>query len=275
MDAGVGSNPLLTWMSILAGRKVLERGVSRRIGNGLSTRVFQDNWIPNFSLNEVLNNCVKFCPNLLVFTLISSNGVWNHEAISVFFPPNVANSILSIPLARSPGDDSCFWTLTPSGHYSVKTGAEDETIEHTFLLCNQLRDLWRVLPVPFVNEFDEDIRNEIRLGATLSRGETLKDSILEFWAEVRNLHEGVDRSSSALSPPQVVLFETSKGGSLVLLRRGPSCASVELLEAAAVLVGVEFARDLGCLHLDVEGDGQGVFNLMNGQDSLLVFLKKF
>ncbi|KAF7820264.1 ankyrin repeat-containing protein NPR4-like isoform X1 [Senna tora] len=47
------------------------------------------------------------------------------------------------------------------------------------------------------------------------------------------------------------------------------CATVEHLEAAAVLAGVEFGRDLAFRSGGLEGDAQRVFQLLNGQTSLL------
>jgi hypothetical protein len=35
-----------TWRSILAGREVLERGLIKRIGDGSSTNIWRDRWIP-------------------------------------------------------------------------------------------------------------------------------------------------------------------------------------------------------------------------------------
>lgn len=35
-----------TWRAILAGKEVLVRGLIRRIGNGASTNIWTDRWIP-------------------------------------------------------------------------------------------------------------------------------------------------------------------------------------------------------------------------------------
>ncbi|XP_074315698.1 putative mitochondrial protein AtMg00310 [Silene latifolia] len=42
MKAELGSNPSYTWRGILEAREVLMKGLRRRIGNGLSTKVWQD-----------------------------------------------------------------------------------------------------------------------------------------------------------------------------------------------------------------------------------------
>ncbi|KAF7810079.1 ribonuclease H [Senna tora] len=335
--------------------------------------VFIDNWIPNFAPSEILNRCIRYCPNLLVFTLISNSGEWNHEAISVFFPPNVANSILSIPLARSPKDDSWFWSLTPNGFYSVKSGYKEirkekiaqlqdsfflqfsgvwkriwkvqlpakikfflwrlcreilpvctnlvsrgvdvdprcpvcsggaeETIGHAILFCDQLQSLWNSIPVPFIGELDEEIRFVEWFNCALTQW---NDSELCLFAiaaykiwnrrnELRlvgNLHVRVDQSFAGTDPlPSWVppsfsrlkvnvdackRSEVASGlgcvvrnfqGRVVgaLVRRSMPCALVELLEASAVLEGLRFARDLGCLDIDLEGDAQAVVVALNSQ----------
>ncbi|KAF7831575.1 retrotransposon protein, putative, unclassified [Senna tora] len=129
LEADLSYNPSLTWRSILAGRKVLEKGLTCRIGDGQTTMAFRDNWIPNFSPTEVLNSCIRHCPNLLVYTLMSSQGVWNREAICVFFPPAIANSILvgnlQVPVNRSPlvQDPLPRWSPPPFGCFRVNVDA--------------------------------------------------------------------------------------------------------------------------------------------------------
>ncbi|KAF7832946.1 putative ribonuclease H-like domain, reverse transcriptase zinc-binding domain-containing protein [Senna tora] len=337
LKAKLGYNPSLTWRSIIAGRQALELGISRRIGDGQTSLVFKDNWIPNVKPPEVVSNlCV--------------------------FPPNIANNILSIPLPKTPKDDSWFWSLTPNGHYSVKSGyrelrrgkignihdtnfhqfsevwkklwklqipakikfflwrvckgilpvcsnlakrgmdvapccpvcsSEEESICHATLFCSQIRALWSSLPLSFVGEYDEDLnfiewfnmaltqwdvkdlclfaiaaykvwdrRNEIRLGSNPPPLSLLKDSILSLWGKVDGLHEGVLRQ-------QRFPGRDSSWVLGALAKRAQPCASMELLEAEAVLAGVEFVRDLRCLDLEVEGDAQRVFPLLNGQPSPL------
>jgi hypothetical protein len=46
MTVGKKNNPSHTWRAILAGRKVLELGLIKRIGDGTSTNIWNDKWIP-------------------------------------------------------------------------------------------------------------------------------------------------------------------------------------------------------------------------------------
>ncbi|KAF7841535.1 uncharacterized protein G2W53_003833 [Senna tora] len=52
-------------------------------------------------------------------------------------------------------------------------------------------------------------------------------------------------------------------------KRGQPCASVEQLEASAVLLGLEFARGFGCEAVLLEWDACGVINQLNGQTEFI------
>lgn len=70
------SAPSQIWRSILDGRDVLTEGLIRRIGNGLSTSIWNHNWLPRPSnmrpiVSRVLN------PPLMVSELILPSAEWN------------------------------------------------------------------------------------------------------------------------------------------------------------------------------------------------------
>ena len=46
LDSELGSHPSQVWRAIIEGKDVLKQGLIRRIGNGQSTRISADNWIP-------------------------------------------------------------------------------------------------------------------------------------------------------------------------------------------------------------------------------------
>jgi hypothetical protein len=46
MSAGKKKNASPTWRAILAGRKVLEVGLIKRIGDGTTTHAWDDRWLP-------------------------------------------------------------------------------------------------------------------------------------------------------------------------------------------------------------------------------------
>jgi hypothetical protein len=108
-----------TWQAILAGRDVLQKGLIRRIGDGISRRIWQDLWIPNhFSgrpITTVDNPQVQ-----LVADLLTPSGDWNAELIKQCFIDVDAQAILSTP-ARGVGSDGWAWELERHGLYSVRS----------------------------------------------------------------------------------------------------------------------------------------------------------
>lgn len=57
-QAGVGVQPSYVWRSILFGRELLEKGLIKSIGNGISIKVWLDNWI----LDEILVDLIRNRP---------------------------------------------------------------------------------------------------------------------------------------------------------------------------------------------------------------------
>lgn len=51
LEAELGSHPSQIWRAILDGRDILAQGIIRRIGDGETTNVWSQNWIPRDSLN--------------------------------------------------------------------------------------------------------------------------------------------------------------------------------------------------------------------------------
>ncbi|KAF7827258.1 uncharacterized protein G2W53_018422 [Senna tora] len=96
--------------------------VARRIGNGEGTVVMKDNWIPGFNANQIRDECHSISDQLRVCSLLNEFAQWNREQISNLFPAHISKCILGIPLSRTPVQDSWYWTQTPNGSYSVKTG---------------------------------------------------------------------------------------------------------------------------------------------------------
>ncbi|MED6111095.1 hypothetical protein PIB30_117917 [Stylosanthes scabra] len=48
VELGHKSQPILGWRSILEGRKVLEKGLLWKLGNGLSVRIKKDSWVKDY-----------------------------------------------------------------------------------------------------------------------------------------------------------------------------------------------------------------------------------
>jgi hypothetical protein len=91
-----------TWRAILAGRDVLKKGLLKRIGNGSSTSIWHDRWIPNHFEGSPL--IVSDVPHVfMVSDLLTPSGGWNTELIKHLFVDIDAHAILRTPLISHMG----------------------------------------------------------------------------------------------------------------------------------------------------------------------------
>ncbi|XP_074308855.1 uncharacterized protein LOC141643553 [Silene latifolia] len=122
LEAELGSNPSFTWRSIWESKDVILLGARRRIGDGWSTKVWMDPWIPNTQSRRVLSPRNGSDMSLKVAQLMNDdyNG-WNEELIGALFLPFEQERIRAIQLSDiKPIDDWC-WDHTKDGQYSVRT----------------------------------------------------------------------------------------------------------------------------------------------------------
>ncbi|KAF7808587.1 uncharacterized protein G2W53_035330 [Senna tora] len=316
---------------------------------------------------------------------------WKRDDIVNMFSTRIANNILGIPLSSSNKEDGWYWTLTPSGFYSVKTGyrtlrqvtqqstmeadhfsqftnvwqriwkakmpakikifvwracrevlpvraslnrrgldvvddcpsgcSEEETVLHALIGCPELLTFWRRANIPLSDQYDASLpfvewfdiacslwdadtlvrfaicaynvwhrRNEIWIGKNVPNTDRVLEISLSFLNELQKLLAPENPSRRSLDSevrwerPCWPLYKVNVDASLnqglfggiggiirdsrgkvlaAMANRVPRADSVEILEAKAILVGLEFARDLRILDVVVEGDSQVVFNYIN------------
>jgi hypothetical protein len=108
-----------TRRAILMGRSVLELRLIHRIGNGTSTNIWSEKWIPNaIGLKPVCRP--KGATSTKVYKLLSHKGSWNEDALAVNLVPMDATTVKCIRLGRTI-DDFWAWTGKKHGNYSVKS----------------------------------------------------------------------------------------------------------------------------------------------------------
>ncbi|KAM0824602.1 hypothetical protein ACQ4PT_070100 [Festuca glaucescens] len=109
-----------TWKAILAGREALKLGLIKRVGSGQSISIWEDNWLPNSATMRPMGQ-LKDTDLVMVNELMTGNHEWNEPLIrELFFAPD-ADSIMSIPLRSSVGDDWLAWSKEKSGIYTVRS----------------------------------------------------------------------------------------------------------------------------------------------------------
>lgn len=88
-----------TWRSIMHGKKLLDKGILWRVGDGKYINILRDRWIPEVTPGTLLAS-PSINDNQTVISLLKRNErQWNETAIRKSFPEEVADKILSIPLS--------------------------------------------------------------------------------------------------------------------------------------------------------------------------------
>lgn len=109
-----------TWRAILAGRKALDLGLIRRIGDGASTNIWEDQWLPTGIGNRPIYRR-DGATAMKVADLLSVGGrSWNMEALQQNLLPFDAEAAKRIPLGRV-RDDFWAWSEERHGLYSVRS----------------------------------------------------------------------------------------------------------------------------------------------------------
>ncbi|KAF7808930.1 uncharacterized protein G2W53_035673 [Senna tora] len=324
----------------MAGKQVLDIGICRRISSGLSTRVFEDRWVPNIKPEDLLSLCSDVSRLNYVNDLFRPSGGWNSELLCELFPNRVVQCILSIPCCRIQGMESLYWSFAPSGTYSKQIwntpipgkikhfvwrackeilpvcdslarrgidispvcplcNSEPESVFHALFRCSSLEDFWSRTNLPFVSEAEDGISffewigigfsfwNEVRLGLRSLPLNRLRQSARDLWFDLSNLVGSrplMPLSSQPLqawvAPPMhfykvntnasKFCDEVAGAGCVIrgwdgrvlaaLARKLPGSASIAILEAEALYLGLELARDLEIHKVLVECDCEWVVN---------------
>ncbi|KAK9929437.1 hypothetical protein M0R45_026537 [Rubus argutus] len=139
-NADIGHTPSYAWRSILHGRDVLNAGIRRHIGDGRTTNIWTEPWLPGEDLSSYFNLGV-----LLVSELLSAPGTWNIPLLSELFPSAIVNKILSIPLSVNSHADRWIWGADKRGIFSVKSAyhvARAQVLNECSSSPNPSTNLW-------------------------------------------------------------------------------------------------------------------------------------
>ena len=109
------------WQSISAVRKEVKMEAIRKIGNGKSTRIWEDNWIPDSPNGKPSVAKPQGCQLRMVSDLISNHS-WNRVLILKTFYSQDAEQILRIPISVIGKEDSFYWKHSQHGQYTVQSG---------------------------------------------------------------------------------------------------------------------------------------------------------
>uniref|UniRef100_A0A803NSM4 Reverse transcriptase domain-containing protein n=1 Tax=Cannabis sativa TaxID=3483 RepID=A0A803NSM4_CANSA len=122
------------WKAILRSRTLLKEGMCREIGDGRTTSIWFDAWVPNGDhLPQPLLDATQGAN--LVNYFINENMTWNEERLRKWFSESDARNILNIGLPHQSKLDSWRWIGDPRGCFSVKSAfklvTNSKTQRHT------------------------------------------------------------------------------------------------------------------------------------------------
>ncbi|GJM95313.1 hypothetical protein PR202_ga12030 [Eleusine coracana subsp. coracana] len=124
-----------TWRAILAGRKALELGLIRRIGDGSLTSIWNDRWIPNGVGFRPICQKEDADAQQVSDLMIPGIQAWDDVALEQNLIQMDAEAVKRIPLGRAE-EDFWAWSAERHGLYTVKSAyrllveAETQQADH-------------------------------------------------------------------------------------------------------------------------------------------------
>ena len=100
---------------------MLLQGVIRRIGNGRSTSIWEDNWIPKETAPRPITSLVQTPPERVSDLLHPAMATWNEPLIRSVFLPFDAEAILKIPVCTRNTEDFWAWNPDRKGKFTVSS----------------------------------------------------------------------------------------------------------------------------------------------------------
>lgn len=163
LDAVAQPGMSFTWRSILAGRKILHKGIRYQIGVGGNVSLWNDPWLPLPHSFKPFSAPMEGTESWMVSDIIdNANGEWVSSVIDELFTKEEANIILKIPLSLRSSDDRLIWHYDTKGIYSVKSGYHVARIAENLgnhasssgsVSANLWNIIWRLRIPPKVRSF--------------------------------------------------------------------------------------------------------------------------
>lgn len=122
MESGAKTGASHSWVSVMAGKTVLEKGLGYLVGNGENIKVWTDSWLSPSKLEAPIGPPTLDNQNLLVADLLHpQSNEWDLEKIRLHLPHYEEKIRLLIPSSLKQKDRQV-WLPDPPGLYSAKSG---------------------------------------------------------------------------------------------------------------------------------------------------------
>ena len=113
LDAFLGKEPSFAWRSIQGSNDLVKEGLIWRVGNGKTTRIWKDRWIPLPTTFMVCSPPSLLDPNETVSRLIDADTKWwDYAMLEKLFTREVIMKIQSVPLSTTNQEDALIWRGT-------------------------------------------------------------------------------------------------------------------------------------------------------------------
>ncbi|XP_074310491.1 uncharacterized protein LOC141646518 [Silene latifolia] len=137
LRAKLGNNPSYTWRGIWEAREVIRLGIRRRVGDGLSTCVWTNPWIPGTQTRMFLSPRRDADVGMMVANLWTADGKdWDSSKVRRFFLPFEHNRIFSMRIISTKPMDAWTWDFEKDGEYSVKSAYKLLTKDGVDVVCS-------------------------------------------------------------------------------------------------------------------------------------------
>jgi len=97
------------------------QGLVRRIGNGETTNIWHDNWLPRTHMKRPLTSLIQHPPQKVSELINITTCSWNEQLVRATFVPIDAETIMQIPLCTRQIEDFWAWSEDRRGIFSVRT----------------------------------------------------------------------------------------------------------------------------------------------------------
>jgi hypothetical protein len=110
-----------SWRGIEYGLELIKEGLIMRIGNGVKTNIWRDNWLRRgYNLKPRVGRTKTRIRKVNQLLLPNSNG-WNEHLVNQVCYPEDASLILNLALLDQPCEDFLAWHYERNGKFSVKS----------------------------------------------------------------------------------------------------------------------------------------------------------
>ncbi|CAN1347905.1 Putative ribonuclease H protein At1g65750 [Linum perenne] len=127
-DAKKGSRPSWIWASLCDARNVLDLGCIRVIGNGKTTSLVKDPWIPSLPSRHLHSTVGPF--KTVDDWITNDPRGWNHASLDFYCNSPQKEAISSIPIGPIDMEDAWKWRFTKNGEFSVRTAYHAQFMEN-------------------------------------------------------------------------------------------------------------------------------------------------